>query len=357
MNYYILPKNINVVNANPNVSLNKCDQCLSYSFLNYYSEIKKQIIEIISFESPLSVNIFDEATRMVNPCEFIFSKVPGTNFSVSKLNPNSNLFYDLYEILNNIIFFDNFKSEPIKSLHVSPNYSDSIECFGIIREGMEDHIITFNYLDIDNDLPENEFDYIFYETNTSNDQEYFISFIKIMITIFKNQKSNGNIIIKIKDILHKPVLDCVYFLTSLFDTVYIAKPTTNNIISPDRYIVCKYFKYNENTRSYLKLNATRLSTLIKQLDGKNIIDILGHDVSYYFKNKIDDLNIIIGQQQIDALDQIISIYNNKNKNEKIENIKKYNIQKSVNWCEKYRIPCNKFTEKINIFLPIINEPT
>jgi hypothetical protein len=75
-------------------------------------------------------------------------------------------------------------------------------------------------------------------------------------------------------------------------------------------------------------------------------------VPYYFKNKIDDLNIIIGQQQIEALDQIISLFKNKN-NDKIETIKKSNIQKSVFWCEKYNIPCNKFTEKINIFLPIM----
>ena len=85
---------------------------------------------------------------------------------------------------------------------------------------------------------------------------------------------------------------------------------------------------------------------------KNIINILDFDIPYYFKNKIDDLNIIIGQQQIDALDQIINLFKHKN-NDKIENIKKSNIQKSVFWCEKYKIPCNKFTEKINIFLPII----
>ena len=35
--------------------------------------------------------------------------------------------------------------------------------------------------------------------------------------------------------------------------------------------------------------------------------------------------------------------------------RKNNIQKSVNWCEKFKIPCNKFSEKINIFLPIIKK--
>jgi hypothetical protein len=36
-------------------------------------------------------------------------------------------------------------------------------------------------------------------------------------------------------------------------------------------------------------------------------------------------------------------------------IKKTNIQKSVAWCEKYKIPCNKFSEKTNIFLPLDEE--
>jgi hypothetical protein len=225
----------------------------------------------------------------------------------------------------------------------------------MFREGFADENVKLSSINIDNELSENDFEYIFYETKSSNEQDYFISLVKIIITILRNQKYNGNVIIKIKDILHKPVLDCLYFLTSLYDKVYIAKPNTNNITCLDRYIVCKSFQFNETNRSYLLLNAIKLIVLIKKLDGKNIIDILGFNVPYYFKNKIDDLNIIIGQQQIEAFDQIIAIFKNKNKNDKIESIKKSNIQKSVSWCEKYKIPCNKFTEKINIFLPIINE--
>jgi hypothetical protein len=355
MSYYILPKNINVVNVNPIISVDKCKPFLSHSFLNYYLETKKQIIEMFTFDDDLSSNTFDDAIRIINPYEFIFSKVPGSKFSVSKLKPNTNLFYDLYEILNNLNFLDNFKNGPIKSLHISPNYHDSVECFEMFREGFDDNIIKYTSLDITNELTENDLDYIFCETNSTNEQEYFISLVKIMITILRYQKYQGNIIIKIKDILHKPVLDCLYFLTSVYDKVYIAKPNTNNITYLDRYVVCKSFQCNENSPSYLRLNAIKLIVLIKKLDGKNIIDILGNDVCYYFKNKIDDLNIIIGQQQIEAFNQIITIFKNKNKNEKIESIKKSNIQKSVSWCEKYKIPCNKFTEKINIFLPIINE--
>jgi hypothetical protein len=247
------------------------------------------------------------------------------------------------------------KNGNIKSLHISPNYNDSVECFEMFREGYNDDIIKYSSIEIDNELTEQNIEYIYYETNTTTEQEYFISLIKMLIIIFKHQQFKGNAIIKIKEILHKPVLDCIYLLTSLYDKVYIAKPNTNNVTSLDRYIVCKTFQYNQLSRSYLKLNAIKLIILIKKLDGQNIIDILGEDMSNYFKTKIDDLNIIIGQQQIEAFDQIIAIFKNKNKNDKIECIKKSNIQKSVSWCEKYKIPCNKFTEKTNIFLPIINE--
>jgi hypothetical protein len=71
--------------------------------------------------------------------------------------------------------------------------------------------------------------------------------------------------------------------------------------------------------------------------------------------KLDDINIIFGQQQLESLDLVINILKNKNKDDKIESIKKNNIQKSVAWCEKYKIPCNKFSDKINIFLPINRE--
>jgi hypothetical protein len=65
------------------------------------------------------------------------------------------------------------------------------------------------------------------------------------------------------------------------------------------------------------------------------------------------MNIIVGQQQLESLNLAINLLKNKNKDDKIELLKKSHIQKAVLWCEKYKIPCNKFSDKINIFLPII----
>jgi len=83
-----------------------------------------------------------------------------------------------------------------------------------------------------------------------------------------------------------------------------------------------------------------------------ISSLINNDLSYYFINKVEESNIVIGQQQLEALGQIISIIKNKNREDKMETLKKNNIQKCIMWCERHQIPYNKFTEKANIFLPL-----
>lgn len=356
MSYYILPKNINIINVNPVSSNDECIPYISFSLLKYHSQINKQIREMFSKDSDLLDNSFEEAIKIINPYEFIFSKVPGSKFSVSKLKPKTNIFYDLLEISSNLTIFEQFKDiEELNIFYMSPNYSDSIDCFEIFRESNKDSHIFYENIDtIDIELYNIKTELIFYEINM---EKYFYSFIQALLLILKNQKHKGTCIIKIGYIFHKPIVDILYFLSSLYDKVYLSKPSTNNIISFDRYIICKNFQLDEKNNIFLKFNYFKLIVFLKKLENKNIIKVFDFEIPFYFKNKIDDLNIIIGQQQLEALNQIIFVYKNKNKDEKIETVKKMNIQKSISWCEKYKIPYNKFTEKINIFLPIITEIT
>jgi hypothetical protein len=347
MSYYILPKNHNIITVNPHCSNETPKNYLTPSLERFYDQIKNQIEYLFEHNNDLSNNTFEQAITMVNPYEFIFSKVPGSKFSVSKLKPKTNIFYDLFEILNNINIIEMLKKDKnIQLIHISPNYEDSIKCFDICRDGYND--IHNYYENIDNIETkfEDKFDFIFYETKLEN---YFYSFIQALILILYNQNYKGNCVIKIGHIFHKSVIDILYFLSSIYDKVYICKPNTNNITTFEKYIVCKNFQLNELSVSYITNNCNRLISFLKNLDNKHIHSVLDFKLPYYFKNKIDDLNIIIGQQQLEALEQIINIYQNKNKNDKIENLKKNNIQKSVLWCEKYNIPFNKFAEKINIF--------
>jgi hypothetical protein len=131
------------------------------------------------------------------------------------------------------------------------------------------------------------------------------------------------------------------------------KPNTSNITTFDRYIICKNFQINESKLQNYKFNYYRLLVFIKKIEDKKIFSIFDFDIPYYFSTKINDINIIIGQQQLEGLNLAINLLKNKNKDDKIELLRKTHIQKSVLWCEKYKIPCNKFSDKVNIFLPII----
>lgn len=359
MSYYILPKNNNNICVNPiSRETNTYKPYLSGTLYNYYNEIREQIIHILLNINDLSYNTFDEIIKIVNPYEYIFSKVPGSKFSVSKLKTKTNLFYDFLEVSSCLNIFDKFKDKKINSLHISKNNSDTIECFEMLREGFCDNIISHDVLsqEIINIIGDDKFDFLFCDVNDSSINKYILNFIEVVMIILRNQNNDGTSIIKISNIFYKPVADILYLLTSLFEKVYVIKPNTSNITSFDKYIVCKNFIYNENKINQSKINYFRLFIFLKNIrNNYNINSIFDFDLPYYFITKLDDMNITIGQQQLEALDQIISILKNKNKDDKIEMIKKSNIQKSVSWCEKYKIPCNKFTEKINIFLPIIKE--
>jgi 23S rRNA U2552 (ribose-2'-O)-methylase RlmE/FtsJ len=359
MSYYILPKNNSIINVNP---LDSRDEVLkpyiSHSLYNYYNQTRKEIEKICSTENDTSNNCFNELIKVVNPYEYIFSKVPGSKFSVSKLKPKSNVFYDFLEVSTTVNIFESFKNQSaVKTLHFTPNYNDTIECFEMMRENFNDEIIYYDEITEDNmkQIENNKFNFLFVEVESSNFKKYITNLIECLMLIFKNQESGGSFVIKLNHIFHKPVVDILYILSSLYEKVYILKPNTSNITSFDKYIVCKNFQKNESKTLYYKCNYYRLIVFLKKLEDKNIVSILDFDIPNYFLMKMDDMNIIIGQQQLESLDMVINILKNKNREDKIETIKKSNIQKSVAWCEKYKIPCNRFSEKINIFLPINKE--
>jgi len=360
----MLPKNNNIIYVNPSDSYDDLlKPYISHSLYHYYNQTRKEIDKICSNENDISTNCFDELIKIVNQYEYIFSKVPGSNFSVSKLKPKSNVFYDFLEVSSTINIFESFKNQSVKTLHFTPNYNDTIQGFEMLRENFSDENIYDDehiYYDSINEknmksIENIKFNFLFVEADSTNFKKYVTNLIECLMLIFKNQEAGGICVIKLNHIFHKQVVDILYMLSSLYEKVYILKPNTSNITSFDKYIVCKNFQKNESKNMYYKCNYYRLIVFLKKLEDKNIVSILDFDIPNFFLTKINDMNIIIGQQQLESLDTIINILKNKNKENKIETIKKSNIQKSVIWCEKYKIPCNRFSEKINIFLPINKE--
>ena len=70
--------------------------------------------------------------KIINPYEFIFSKVPGLKYSVSKLKPQNNIFFIIMEIMYNFNIFDNM-NQNINTIHVGKNSHSIIECMNIME--------------------------------------------------------------------------------------------------------------------------------------------------------------------------------------------------------------------------------
>lgn len=364
MSYYILPKNNACLVLNYTIKpYETVPIYTSFSIYNYYNIIYKQLENFLLQISPeFFFEIFDTHVNEINSgiikqkikdfhtYEYIHSNVPGMKCSVSKLKTRSSFFYEFFETLVTLNCFEQF-NYPIHFFHMGENYLDSINCFEMLRPGYNDVILYKNDGEVIGENIE-KCDFLFYEINDiffDDLNSYILQMINIVMIIITTQKENGISIIKVNKIFHKPIIDILYILSSMFEKVIILKPNVTNSSSFNKYLVCKSFicdnkekQYNEYFHKLYKLRSEFTRNM-------NIHSIIDDEIPCYFINKIDDVNIIIGQQQLEHICQIITIFKNTNKNEKIDLIKKNNIQKSISWCEKFKIPCNKFLDKTNIF--------
>jgi len=348
MSYYILPKKNNILHITSHIKLNNNinnNYYISHSLFHY---LNKQLNEVESLNN--------DFLKMINPYEFLFSKVPSYKISVSKLKPPSHSFYILMELSHIFNLFDSFSKKNITTMHFSSCPESTIECMDMMREEMHDIHLTMDLSSCLNNIQTSyvhNVDFMYFDINLeiykddTLTQSYLQKIISTLLNIFIYQSRDGITIIKIGNIFHKVILDIIFLLTSLFEKVYIIKPNTSNIFSNEKFIVCKIFEssFYENN-----IYIENLKKILIREPNLLLSSLIEEDLPYYFLNKIEEANAIIGQQQLEAIDNVINIIKNKNKDEKIETLKKINIQKCIQMCEKFKIPYNKFTDKVNIFL-------
>jgi hypothetical protein len=392
MNYYMLPKNKNTIIFNIEFRPFVPQLYISHSLHNYISKLIKLInnivlnknndhsnITTVTHINPYSNEQYENIKNIIHPYKFIYSNVPNTSISVSKLKPFSNTFYDFIEIIKSLNIFESFSNKKINTLLFGENSYAIMECMDIIREDYNDNYNYINdfknyyYIINSNDIQKKSIDFLFYDLfieNVSNvvaNHNYNI-IIKILHSIFCYQNTHGICVIKVGDLFYKPIIDLLYILSNSYNNIYIIKPITSDVTNNEKYIVCKDFSIQDNNielyRQYLlefiKTDNALLNDIINNNMNSNdfhLHNIIKNDIPNHFLNKIEELNIIFGNNQLDAYNSMLNLIKHKNKDEKIDTIKKTNIQKSIHWCEKNNIPHNKFIEKLNIFYNHYIEPT
>ena len=359
MNYYIIPTNHIKVNINMQVTNAILEPQLSYSLIFYMNNIYEQLIQLQDTKDEMVTINF--VNKIVNPFEFIYTNVPGSTISVSKVKPDAIIFFELMEIFQVFNIIDELSfNHTIHIAHFTHNYTSTNYLLNMLREENEDTVISeaFHFYKLYNLFIQQSYkhklDLIiceFQPNDYTDTKQYIYNIILVLLLISKYQMTHGMSIIKIDNILYKPIIDVIFILSSLYDKMYLIKPSISNITTTERYLICKGFNARLNY-SQLTTIETQLTTNIinNKLHDTIVNSVIDNELPYYLLNKLNESNLVIGQQQIEAYDQIIHIFKNKNREERIENLKKTHIQKCIQWCEKNQLPHNKFIDKVNIFL-------
>jgi 23S rRNA U2552 (ribose-2'-O)-methylase RlmE/FtsJ len=164
------------------------------------------------------------------------------------------------------------------------------------------------------------------------------------------QKHGGTFIVKFFDTFTRFSLELLFLLSNLYDQVYLIKPHTSRMANSEKYVVCKGFRLS-NTLELVKTFYNILSISESSTSESSTSDMLfSFDLPSIFTNKIEEYNAILGQQQIDNIVTTLYMIDHNVKNEKLEHLKKKNIQKCMEWCQKFNIPYNHTIQPTNIFL-------
>ena len=384
MSYFLLPEIHHNID-NIDIQSNEKDKIyVSLTLNSYLNNAKKQIDN--NFDS------WDFMKRYTNPYEFIHTTIPNTKYSVSKMKPLSRSFYKMVEIVNMLHLFSGFNDEPINTFHLAEGPGGFIEATEHLRKNDSDKYYGMTLMDEDPNVPGWKKSNHFLETHKNveiergvtgtgdlmevdnlkycndkyknsmdiitadggfdfsidfNQQEILATNLLLAQVSFaiSMQKVGGHFILKIFDIFTKTTCDLMYLLSSLYKQVYIVKPSTSRLANSEKYIVCKGFKkYPEKLINNIIGKYSTLKTF------EFISRILSNNLDYFYLNKIEEYNAIFGQQQIENINTTLNLISCKNNTEKIETLKKNNIQKCTQWCEKNNIIHNQNLISTNIFI-------
>jgi hypothetical protein len=165
-----------------------------------------------------------------------------------------------------------------------------------------------------------------------NNNIYINELLNTLYLSIKHLNDNGNMIIKIDELYYKPILDIFYLFLSLFDKCEVMKTYSSNSLSYEKYILCKMKIKNKKENDILLFidEFKKRFKYIVSFQIKNIFitSILNFELPGMFLNKVNELNSVIGQSQIESLKIILNILNHINKEDKLKQLIQYNLEKT-----------------------------
>jgi len=179
-----------------------------------------------------------------------------------------------------------------------------------------------------------------------NKHEIFVQLCMILSV----QSKKGILFWKIGDTSSEFMLEILFFLSSFYEKMFFIKPFIMDTTKSEKYVVCRGFLYDNSYTIYSYLHETVkniqisnesiptsilptsiLPTSILPPTKKNIKS----KIPFFFLNKLEEINYIFGQVQLEQIHYILLLISHKYKHSKLENIAKLNIQKTTDWINKH----------------------
>ena len=387
MTFFVLPTVSNLLDINL-LEIQEGNQYvyISATLQKYLADVKKKIDKY-----PIEWDIYKKYT---NPYEYIQTPMPNENQSVSSVKPLSRSYFKMIELLKIHNILNNYKHGSISTFHLAEGPGGFIEALVHVRKNKLDKYHRITLVSDNVGIPGwnksahflNKHSNVFIENGKDGTGNlYSIENLEYCIQKYGNsmdiitgdggfdfsvdfnvqettatrllfsqicfalslQKLGGVFILKLFDCFNRSTIDLIYILFMCYETCYITKPLTSRVANSERYIVCCNFKYS-TTHNLLPIWKTMYS---KFESGVSVNGFLKCPIPYYFTNKLEEINIILGKTQIENILYTIRLITMEDKNEsksKIHTIKRRNIDKCLTWCKKYNVPYYNNTEN-NIF--------
>jgi len=375
MRYFNLPNNNSIIEPSDIFISTTKHNGICFSLVESLNRNKNKINQII--------DDWDKYKKYTNSYEFIHTQIPNTKISISKYKPLSRSYFKMVEIINTFKLLNQYNNE-INTFHLAEGPGGFIEAIANMRKNKNDRYVGITLINKNSTIPnwnkckdvmkkhkniviergsddtgdilslenltycfqkyKNSMDIItadggFDFSSDFNNQEKLacnLIFAEICFAIL-TQKKGGKFIIKFFDIFTLASVDLLYILSCFYTNITISKPCTSRTANSEKYIICENFKFHDTSAYY-----DTFHTIFSNNDIKNVYmgRLLNSVIPIIYLNKIKESNYIFGQHQIENINTTIELILTKHSSDKIDNLKKKNISKCIDWCNKNGILYN-----------------
>lgn len=336
---------------------------------------------------------WDRYKKYTNPCEYVHTPVPGNKQAVCRLRPLSRSFYKLIELLHTHNLSESLPAE-CTSFHFAEGPGGFIEAlahyrasstadryYGMTllddgdpaipgwkktrsflqrtprvtiltgRDGtgdlfssqnvdqlMEDHASSADLVTCDGGFD--------FSTDFNRQEAASMRLLLAqLVATFTVQKAGGSLVLKVFDTFGMASLDLLFLLSSLYSQVQVIKPSTSRQANSEKYVLCRGFRPLGAGPVVAKLRGA----VAAMEDGRQLLRLCSAPLPYFFVSKVEELNAVLGQQQIESIAATLALMDSC-RSDKLEALKKSNVQKAVGWCQRHRLPYNRSVGGANIFI-------